>query len=177
MGSGKTTLARALEDLGWVRLSFAGPMKRMVESFLTNLVPPETAAEMVYGELKETPIPAIGGRTPRYLMQTLGTEWGRDLVDPAVWLTLAMAEAKKHLDRGTPVVFDDPRFTNEAQAIVDAGGTMVRLTRPSHVFAGQNILHASEGGLDTFEHDISLVNFEGLEKVREMALWLHYQLT
>lgn len=177
MGSGKTTLARALEDLGWVRLSFAGPLKRMVVSFLENMVPSETAGEMVYGSLKAQPIPLLGNITPRELMQTLGTEWGRELVDPDVWLLMAMAEAQTIRDRGTPVVFDDPRFVNEAQAIVDAGGTMVRLTRPGHVFSGQQVQHASEGGLDNFDHDISLVNFEGLEKVREMALWLHYQLT
>jgi hypothetical protein len=177
MGSGKTTLARELERLGWVRLSFAGPLKRMVKSFLENLVEPEIAEQMVHGDLKEVPIPIIGNRTPRYLMQTLGTEWGRELVDPDVWLTLAMGEAVTLLDRGTPVVFDDPRFINEAKAIVGAGGTMIRVIRPQHSVHDAMIQHASEGELDGFEHELEIVNHEGLEKVRETALWLHYQLT
>ena len=32
----------------------------------------------IEGALKEVPCELLGGKTPRYAMQTLGTEWGRD---------------------------------------------------------------------------------------------------
>jgi hypothetical protein len=45
-------------------------------------------------QLKETPLPVIG-KSPREIMQTLGTEWGRRLVNPDLWVCLAEREVEK----------------------------------------------------------------------------------
>jgi hypothetical protein len=83
-----------------------------------------------------------GGTTPRRLMQMIGTEWGRDLIGPDVWIRLWRA-ALDRLPAGQHVAVDDCRFPNESDAIRAAGGFMVRITRPD---AGQGAAgHSSEG--------------------------------
>jgi hypothetical protein len=47
------------------------------------------------------------------------------------------------------------RFPNEAEAIRDAGGVLVRITRPG---VASPVRHASEGGLDGWRFDLDLVN-------------------
>lgn len=68
-----------------------------------------------------------GGATPRYLMQMIGTEWGRNLIDPDIWVK---AWLRKVEAIAGPVVVDDCRFPNEEAAIRSIGGTLVRITRP-----------------------------------------------
>jgi hypothetical protein len=149
-GAGKTTAARVMTDLhGAVRLPFAAPMKRMLRVFLEDQgVDPETALRMTDGDLKEVPTPYLGGATPRRAMQTLGTEWGRGL-SPTLWVDawrrsidrcLAVADGLESV----PVVADDLRFPEEAAAIRDLGGVVVRTERPGSGLAGSAGGHASE---------------------------------
>ena len=42
-----------------------------------------------------------GGKTPRYLMQTLGTEWGRMMVDGDLWVELCCVRIRWALSQGT----------------------------------------------------------------------------
>src|SRR5688572_26446471 len=81
IGCGKTTAARALRRLEYTKVSFADPLKEMLIAF-------GLTAEQVYGNEKEIPTGILAGHTPRYAMQTLGTEWGRDLIHTNLW-TLA----------------------------------------------------------------------------------------
>jgi hypothetical protein len=85
--------------------------------------------------------------TPRYALQTLGTEWGRDCY-PAIWTEYGLRIAKELVNgyarytakKGLEyvekdvgdigVVFSDIRFRNEFDAIKKAGGKVVRITRP-----------------------------------------------
>ena len=41
----------------------------------------------VYGDSREVPLDWLHGFTPRALLQTLGTVWGRCLVHPDIWIT------------------------------------------------------------------------------------------
>lgn len=137
-GAGKTTAARWLVDQhGYHRIAFADPLKAMARAFGL------TAREMA-GDLKETPLPHLCGKSPRQFMQLLGTEFGRELIGPAIWVNRWAALAEQHtLIEGGPVVADDVRFPNEADAIRAAGGILVRIERPgagSATGAG----HASE---------------------------------
>lgn len=89
---------------------------------------------------KAAVIPELNASS-RYLLQTLGTEWGRNWVCEDVWIRAWKARAEKH-DR---VIVDDVRFENEAQAVKAMGGEMWQIVRPSASYNGS---HASEGGLD-----------------------------
>lgn len=131
-GSGKTLVARHLvRRHGYTRMRFADPLKRMLQEGL-GLTDDE-----VDGDKKSTPNPVFAGKTPRYLMQTLGTEWGRKKVSPDLWVNIWKRDAGR---AGPNVVVDDLRFPNEADAIRSLGGTIWRVWRPGvHAMS-----HASE---------------------------------
>lgn len=93
----------------------------------------------------------------RRLQQIIGTEIGRQMVSDTIWVDTAMDTVEKLRDRGKSVVISDCRFDNEAQAILDAGGTVVRIDRPS--LAGQPVDgHASERGVADDLIDEVIVN-------------------
>jgi hypothetical protein len=158
MGSGKTTVADELVSAyGFRRVRFAEPLKRMTRALIVAAgIDAQTAERMVDGDLKEAKIIALGGRTPRYLMQTLGTEWGRELVADRLWVNVAMAAARAHRDNGYPVVIDDMRFPNEWTALVGAGGSPVKVVRPGHTSASAG--HTSEGQLSDLKPALTLYN-------------------
>ena len=160
--SGKTLASNVLTHQGFTRLSFAAPLKRMCIEFLMMLGYSKAAALEYVFTNKEALIPEIN-QTPRHLMQTLGTEWGRNLIDNDVWLTI-FEQTSKEFDK---IVVDDVRFPNEAEKIKQMGGEMWKVVRPS---ASHNGAHSSEGQLDGwngFDHviynDGTLVEFR--EKV------------
>ena len=120
-GAGKSYAASYLCSAhGFERVRFAGPLKAMMMAFgLTE--------RQVDGDEKEMPCALLGGRTPRYAMQTLGTEWGRELIDPELWRRAWAHRVDAILAEGGRVVVDDCRFMNEATAIWKRGGRLVRL--------------------------------------------------
>lgn len=67
--------------------------------------------------------------TPRYALQTLGTEWGRDCY-PGIWTDYGIRRARFLMDQGYDVVITDCRFTNEARAVREAGGQVWQIVRP-----------------------------------------------
>lgn len=152
--SGKTTVATYLTEYGYYRAPFAGPLKRMIRTFLRELghSNPEIDHYLVDG--KADLIPEIR-TTPRHLLQTLGTEWGRSCVHPDVWLMCWRATATSYLNAGVPVVVDDLRFPNEADLIRALGGQLWHIHRPS---TERGTTHASEGALDAYPFDRHLTN-------------------
>lgn len=163
---GKTEVARLLaEQHGFTVVKLAKTLKSMVTVMLHDLgIPLGELHRYIEGDLKEVVIPQLGV-SPRYLFQTLGTEWGRQLVHKKVWTTIAVARCKAELDRGRDVVVDDMRFPNEFEALhEEAGGTMVRITRPGIVVVSGG--HPSEGLLDDTKFDYELVNDGTLEELR-----------
>lgn len=135
-GSGKTTASAALVDAGWVRIKMADPLKDMLRAIgLTD--------RHIEGDLKEVPCDLLGGATPRHAMITLGTEWGRDLIHPDIWVTIAKQRIASVLASGFNVVVDDVRYDNEAKAIRDLGGAVVGIERD----IGPGIAHKSEAGV------------------------------
>lgn len=83
--------------------------------------------------------------TPRYALQTLGTEWGRDCYSD-VWIEYGIRKAQRmlsawddHVRSGgsmassmmaSKVVITDCRFLNEAEKVREAGGLVWRIQRP-----------------------------------------------
>lgn len=136
-GSGKSTAAMHLvERHGFVRVRFAGPLKAMMAAL-------GLSEFEIEGDRKEVPCDLLCGRTPRYAMQTIGTEWGREIIGNDLW-TRAWRAAVDKLPAGVPVVVDDCRFPNEAAAVLDFRlGTLASIVRPG---AGAGAAgHSSEG--------------------------------
>ncbi len=143
-GVGKDTVANHLVNIfGFQRYSFADPIKRCLTDMFD--VPRSLFDDP---SLKETPSPLLMGRSPRYLMQTLGTEWGRDMVISDLWVRLMLRHVETAQSRGTRYfVVPDVRFDGEAQAIKDAGGIIWEVTRPDPTY-GTGDSHRSEAGID-----------------------------
>ncbi|MAZ17861.1 MAG: deoxynucleotide monophosphate kinase [Ahrensia sp.] len=119
-GSGKTTAADYLVSRGYTRVKFAGPLKDMMRAI-------GFGDREIEGDLKEKPHGLLCGKTPRYAMQTLGCEWGRDLIGPDFWTRLWRNTASEIIDSGGRVVTDDCRFPNEASAVRSLGGYIYRI--------------------------------------------------
>lgn len=149
-GSGKSTATKFLvERHGYTLVKFAGPLKRMMYALgLTE--------EEVEGELKELPQDRLYGKSPRYLMQTIGTNWARDLIGEDFWVRMWQGEVSALLDVGGRVVCDDCRFPNEATAIKAKQGMIIKLEGRGGI-AGA---HASEAGCG--QHDAIVTNDGGL---------------
>ncbi len=153
--NGKSTCAIQLVKMGWHLEPLAGPLKEM----LINLgVPPSH----VWGADKEVPMDMLCGMTARHAMQTLGTEWGRNLIGENIWLRAWKVKVFKALLQRRKVVVDDVRFPNEAQAIKDMGGFIIRVLRAD---IDSSDVHSSEAVIDSLEYDHMLTNFGSKEEL------------
>ena len=162
--SGKTTVANYLLAKGWYSVAFAAPIKRMVVQLLNEIGLSEDNALRLVNTDKEEIIPALR-TTARHLMQTLGTEYGRQCVHPEVWLMCWERTAQQKLDAGIPVVVDDIRFPNEAALVRRLGGQLWRIERPGTLRSTE---HASEGSLDDYPlFDRRLINDGSLLDLHE----------
>lgn len=153
-GVGKDSVA---SRISWGRsgvrfIALADPIKEAVRSWfdMPNVYGPSALREW---EDRRYPYRFEDGRegylTPRYVLQQLGTEFGRRLY-PDIWINIALRHAAKLLDQdddgtGSPncaslVVITDVRFVDEARRIREAGGAVWRITRPGYGASG----HGSE---------------------------------
>ena len=96
-------------------------------------------------------------------MQTLGTEWGRELINPELWLILAK---QRLLNFGPGMVIADVRFENEAEWVRSQGGRVIHIERPSAVAVE---VHASEAGIKFKgeEGDFKIINGGSLEDLQQ----------
>ena len=155
--AGKDTAAAALIEDGAVNVKFAGGIKVMLRAYLSYVgVRPETIERMIEGDLKEMPNCFLGYRSPRYAMQTLGTEWGRNLMGDTFWIDSLTA----HIEDKPFVVVTDMRFPNEVEHVKRLGGATVRIVDPDREsLPGDE--HASESQIDGLTTDYVIQNPKG----------------
>lgn len=63
--------------------------------------------------------------TPRRMLQLIGTECGRDIIHPNIWVNALFADYTQH----SKWIITDVRFPNEAKAIQKKGGLVIRVNR------------------------------------------------
>ena len=138
-GCGKDTVADHLaSELGYARYAFADPLRAALVAGL-GIDP----ACFTNRDLKEKPH-VLYGVSPRRMLQTLGTEWGRKLIADDVWLRRAALFAHQAARKGSKaLVISDVRFENEA-AWVRKQGLLLHIHRPD---VGAVETHASEAGV------------------------------
>lgn len=159
--TGKDTVAEHLVAAhGFKRMAFADPMREallrldpMVDAAAGFSIRVSDAIEK-YGwdGYKESPY----GLEIRALLQLLGTEVGRQMLGENVWVDYAM----KSIQDADNIVFTDVRFKNEAQAIKDAGGSVIRIERDG---VGPANEHISEHDLDQWDFDATIFNDLSIE--------------
>lgn len=147
--TGKDTIVRYLtENYGYQQLSFAEPLRQ----FVCNLTGIDRGA---LDEVKEDIVAWIG-KSPRQMLQTLGTDWGRLLVNENIWVLVGMDSALRTLRHaGKPSAFSDVRFDNEADAIRQRGGRIIHVVRPDALEVSG---HVSEAGVERRRGDYVVVN-------------------
>ena len=168
-GSGKSTLAEYLEqEHGFTRLSFAGPLKKMLRT-----LDPILSSALVYGEtgarsqrlsdLTHLTALELKVQYPEYrrLIQVLGTDCIR-AVDRDFWVRAAMQEVTAEGN----YVFDDIRFPNEALAVVSCtNGSVWNIPREGLV-RGE---HSSEQWAGKLSENFHLPNDGTEEELFEQA--------
>ena len=111
----------------------------------------------------------------RQLLQRMGTESVRDVVNDEAWV-MAL---RRQLDWEKPdrVVITDVRFPSEAAAVKAWGGTMIRVVRLTEegdqfVVEGIDLHHGSEAHVETLpvDHEIRATALEDLESAVTVLL-------
>lgn len=139
--SGKTTAAQYLMKSGFVGLSFAHGIRCMLTGLLMTLGYGRNRINELMNEDKQQSIPPFY-KSCRQMMQLLGTEWGRELIHPDLWVMAARAQIERYGD--VNIVFDDVRFENEAAMIRELGGLIIHVDR---LGADDTDRHSSEAGI------------------------------
>jgi len=164
--SGKSTLAAFMaHNFGFEHRSISQPIKFMLEGLLISVGLPRPHVERLMREDKEKTIPELGGRSFRELCQSLGTDWGRKLVQPRLWLEIALQPPSIV---GRSVVIDDVRFVDEYWAIKEQGGEVWRIDRPLAPIPSK---HESEGQLEDMFFDRHFTNDSSKEKLFRQLIY------
>lgn len=157
---GKDTAAEVFMRHGFQHYSFADPMRAMAEAIdpivaaranadtgeLEWVRYCEALEELGYEEAKRY-LPEI-----RQFLQRLGTDAGRNVLGEDVWVRAAI---ERMIDQGGDYVIPDVRFPNEAEAILDEGGALLRIVRPGYGPAND---HESETALDHYFQHAFIIN-------------------
>lgn len=105
--------------------------------------------------------------TPRNMMQIVGTDIVRSIVDDSFWIRLTMEKLK---ERTTPVVICDVRLSNEREAFQEAGTLLILIKRPD---LDQTDTHISENDLgEDDEYDVIITNNGSKDSLRgDINMW------
>lgn len=181
-GHGKSEVSKILRRT-WMADADNDRMDR-VEAEVAFADPIKDAVQAMFGYDRKTleywkrttePVPPLH-RSMRVILQTLGTDWGRDTIQPDIWLRLwehRVKDLQHKLGYGTRllVVVPDVRFQNEVTLIKSLGGVVVEVVRPDYE-EGED--HASE--LQELENvDEVVMNDSTLSRLHAKAVQLYYR--
>lgn len=129
IGSGKGTVGDILEQKGFVKDSFAKPLKdacSVMFGWPREMLEGDTEVSRKWREEPDTYWSEKFGKefSPRLALQLMGTEAGRNVFHTDIWVISLLNRAK-----GKNVVVTDVRFQNEVKYIQDNGGIIVRVKR------------------------------------------------
>jgi hypothetical protein len=158
------------EQSGWEIKKWAGKLKQVAE--LLTGIPVEKFEDQEFKKTylgKQWNDRINNPMSVRDFLQKLGTEGLRDGLHTNTWVNALMADYKCVPADRAPNGWDcpnwiitDTRFPNEAQAIKDAGGIIIRVTRPG---IGPINDHPSETGLNQWKFDYEIQNDGTLENL------------
>jgi len=161
---GKDTVAQILvEDYGYTRIGFADTIKKaayLLDPIITLDGVRLAHAVDRYGWDGAKQVPEV-----RRILQVLGSEIGRDLIDPQIWVELTMHSV--HQD--DKIVISDVRFRNEAEEIKWKHGEIWRISR---IQKGAPVnVHRSETDMDSWDFDEYVSNNGSIDNLKqEVAL-------
>jgi hypothetical protein len=174
------------ENSEWETRKFAGKLKDIAshltgidiekfedQEFKKTLLGPE------WGRIVKTPLNNIpvfedvqfnSLMSVRDFLQALGTDSLRNNLHPNVWVNALMADYRpiEYNDDEQPRlpnwIITDCRFPNEAQAVKDKGGLVIRIDRPGVKPIND---HPSEVALDNWKFDYKIANVSDIYALKE----------
>lgn len=144
--SGKTTSAKALKHHGYRIYSFADPIRKLCRAL--------GITKKYYNKDKDAPISHLGKKSARYIMQTIGTDWARDMVSETIWLDMMEKRLVDAVQKKFLICIDDVRFDNEARLIKSFNGVVIKIVRGDT----QSDTHKSEAGVSDDLIDVNIEN-------------------
>jgi hypothetical protein len=201
-GAGKDTFADLLlEEGNGVKVSLADPLKRICIQVY------DFSEEQLWGpsELRDVPderYPRPDGSflTPRFALEQLGTEWGRNCY-PETWTALMLRTARELMESKACLTYDrvrgvipgvcsypgigcrpdfvvvpDVRFHNEMVAIQMAGGAVIRVRRGPQVEATGHVSNVELSSLPDDAFWMVIENNGSLEDLKDAACVTSMQL-
>ena len=102
----------------------------------------------------------------RRLLQIYGTEAGRDLIYPDIWVDAVF----NSMEDGVDYVITDLRFKNEVEAVLSHNGVCIKILRPG---IGPVNNHASDAGLEDNLFDAIINNDGSIQDLKEEARFVH----
>jgi hypothetical protein len=171
-GSGKSTAVKVLLDHGFVDAKFADPLKNMMRAFYwTCGVDKQTTKRKLEGDLKEVSCEWLQGKSPRYAMQMLGTEW-RDLIHTELWSSILKTRVNRG-DFGDKVAISDYRFPeHEGEALAELGAVTYRIERSTLTDDDEASKHVSETGIKDTKVSGIILNDGTIEDLQSVILEL-----
>jgi hypothetical protein len=183
-GSGKDTVGKIIWDLdhNWEIKKFAGKLK-LIASILTG-IPVDMFEDQ---EFKKTNLSSdwdvkviekkwlpkgidnediYKPMTVRTFLQLLGTDAMRNCLHDNIWVNALFADYKPpKMSEYHPSkwVITDVRFPNEAKAIKDKRGVVIRVDRPGCKPIND---HPSETALDNWEFDFKIANVSDIQSLK-----------
>lgn len=158
------------EKSGWEIKKWAGKLK-YIAAILTGI----PISKFEDQEFKKTNLGPEWDMTVRDLLQKLGTDAMRNGLHPNSWVNALMADYTPtqvqwsqgplggYEDGPMPNwIITDTRFPNEAQAIKDKGGIVIKVQRPG---VGPVNDHPSETALKYYEFDYIINNDDSLKEL------------
>lgn len=129
IGSGKGTVGDILEQKGFVKDSFAKPLKdacSVMFGWPRELLEGDTEVSRKWREEPDVFWSEKFDKefSPRLALQLMGTEAGRNVFHKDIWVISLLNRSK-----GKDVVVTDVRFQNEIKFIQDNGGIIIRVKR------------------------------------------------
>lgn len=114
--------------------------------------------------------------TPRKLLQLMGTECGREILHPNIWVNALFSNYIKEPHTGSTTkwegskwIITDMRFPNELKAVKDRQGIIIRVNRNTESIIGKSLnninTHPSETALDNAEFDHTIDNNGTLDEL------------
>lgn len=151
-GHGKDTAANLLVARhGYTRLAYADALRDMLELGL-GIEPRWLTTD------KNQTIPWLGV-SGRHLMQTLGTEWGRNQVTADLWRRVLQQRIERLAGETDRIVISDVRFQNEADWVRSVGHLWhIVCVNPTAPLEGAAAEHASEAGIRPHTAERKLYN-------------------
>lgn len=170
MGSGKSTAIEALKEeydkTPVVLVKFAAPLYDMQEYIYRRIASVHTRpADFV---------------KDRFLLQFIGTDWGRDKISKTIWGDIWQQEVDQELLVGNLVVCDDVRFDNEAERVKSLGGVIIKLETKQNLerintnTGIQN--HTSEAGVSEPLVDYTIINNGSLAEFKNKLVVIYKKL-